>query len=147
MADVVKAFELFRFNVSVLLTSNSGSDFSSSVTQALTDFVHSLQVVLNQIQANQTPPTDNGEVTNPPPTDAQTGFNNFINDLFFLINNNTSSPLQSNFDFLVNLLSPNSPTVGQNPSLSDFLSMMLINLQNNEVNNQNDAGTSIATEV
>ena len=80
--DVVKAFRRFGFNLSGLLstTSNNSSGFANlAVAQALTEFVHSLQATLNQMQTEQTnndnPVDDN---SNPIPPDQQAGFNNSI---------------------------------------------------------------------
>lgn len=141
MADVLNAFNSLGLSSTSLLTdSSTSSDFSNvATTEALTQFVQSLQVTLNQLNDQQTS-TGN----NPTPPELQAGFNSFINDLSFLINNNNSG-LQSNFNFLTSLLS-NPSSTSQTPSLSDFLSMMLSNLENN-ILNQNSVGTSITTGV
>lgn len=142
MNDVLSAFNSLGVDTTSLLTNSSTSSNFSNVatTQALTQFVQSLQVTLNQLN-DQTTSSGN----NPTPSTLQAGFNSFINDLSFLINNNSSN-LQSSFDLLNNLLSSNSSTSTQTPSLSDFLSTMLNNLENS-INNQNSIGTSIATGV
>lgn len=143
MTDVLNAFDSLGLSTTSLLndtSSSTSSDFSSTATsEALTQFVQSLQVTLNQLSDQKTS-TGN----NPTPPELQAGFNSFINDLSFLINNNDSG-LQSNFDFLTSLLS-NPSSTSQTPSLSDFLSTMLSNLENNIIN-QNSIGTSITTGV
>jgi DNA polymerase III psi subunit len=154
MADVIKGLESFGFNVSSALALNTTNLTGNlSIQQALNNFVHSLQVALNQ--ADNIASSQNTQAS----TQTQVGFNNFIDDLIFLIgssnnnallqsnnNLNSSSLLQSNFNSFLNLLSLNTSSASVTPSLSDLLSVILINLQTDQVN-QNSIGTSLNTQI
>ena len=162
MLDVINTFQNFGFNLIDNLgvnatTNNADALLSTNITlsEALNNFVLSLQAALNQ--ASTTNQTGTTNTTEQGANADQTGFNNFATDLFLLslLNNNgltgtnniTSNPLlQSNFDTLLNVLLPLSPGVTTSPNLNDFFNMMLNNLQI-LINNQNNVGTSISTTI
>lgn len=146
MNDIIRAFENFGLNISANLALNNNTSLEdsthSNITQALENFVHNLQAVLNQIQ---TPPTEPHSENPPIKEELQTGFMNFIKDLNFLLSSSSNTELDSSFNSLVGALIPNS-TNTENPKLSEFLNMMLINL-NNDNNNQNSIGTSFSAVI
>jgi hypothetical protein len=156
MVDIIRAFEQFGFNISANLALNNNTTLDDSTNTTVSDvldkFVHSLQAALNQIQTPSSSPREENEEVNPNPStqasETDTGFTNFISDLLFLMNTNssTNTQLQSNFDTLVRSLLPNSSAVTGNPSLSEFLNMMITDA-NDDQNNQHDAGTTFATKV
>lgn len=161
LVDVINTFQNFGFNLVDNLNANSSSSLgnsniltdeklsssSLSLTNALNNFVFSLQSSLDQ--ASQTGSSES--------TTEQNGFNGFSNDLLLLslLTNNSlaknsiflSNPLlESNFKSLIDILAPRSPGVATLPNLSDFFNMMLNNLQTIS-NDQNNVGTSISISV
>jgi hypothetical protein len=159
MLDVINAFQNFGFNIldnlGVNNTNNTNSLLSNnmSLSEALNNFVYSLQAALNQ--ASQTGAPNQEEPTGQENPNNQ-GFNNFATDLLLLslLNNNNSSLindnninsnplLQSNFNTLLSVLSTLSPTVTA-PTLNDFFNRMLNNLEK-QINSLNNVGTSIST--